>query len=212
MLDIFELTGDFFFEDRPGIKVYGARNATLFLGQRNSDDLTDFTNAVGVRITDASVAVVRFLNGPADTDDTYAVTAFGRAELLGIPGLAVTGTLRVRINHSGQTVFQTITLPQMVDGVDNDGDTEIDEGDEDDGIDNNDNGTIDELAERQIIVNFASGVRTEIFEVGVDQYGNDDEDARLQLDAGRHLRRRRHPALHAPPERAARGRRAGGRR
>ena len=207
VLDIFELTGDFFFEDRPGRKVYGARNATLFLGQRNSDDLTDFTGAVGVRITDASVAVVRFLNDVnREDDDTYAVTAFGRAELLGIPGLVVTGSLRVRINTTGQVVADTITLPQLLDGIDNDGDTEIDEADEDDGIDNDNDGTTDELAERQINVNFASGVRTEVFEVGARPVRPPAPAA--QARRGRHLRRRGQHALHPPPERAARGRRA----
>ena len=57
----------------------------------------------------------------------------------------------------------------------------IDEDDEDDGIDNDNDGTIDELAERQINVNFASGVRTEVFEVGLDQYGLQLEP--LKLDA-----------------------------
>ena len=67
ILDLFELTGDYFTETRNGRTIYGARNATLFLGQRNSDDLTDFTNAVGVRITEANVAVVRFDNDATAT-------------------------------------------------------------------------------------------------------------------------------------------------
>ena len=185
ILDLFELTGDYFTETRNGRTIYGARNATLFLGQRNSDDLTDFSNAVGVRITEANVAVVRFDNGNGTLDDTYAVSAYGRAELLGIPGLEVTGTLRVRINHTGQAFTEIVLLPAIANATDDDGDGTADEPGEGDGVDDPGNPNPAEAGEEgQIVVSFANGTRVETFEVGVDPFGNADPAKRLHIDGG----------------------------
>ena len=90
--DFFELTGDFVFDDStPGEIAYGAKNVTIFMG----------SDGVGIQITGATVGVIRKLNGAGDLDDTYAVYAFGKAELVGFPGVTVVGTLRVRINQTG---------------------------------------------------------------------------------------------------------------
>ena len=62
-------------------------------------------------VTGATVGVVKMLNGTGDLDDRYAIYAFGKAEFVGLPGVTVSGTLRVRINQTGGAVNRIITLP-----------------------------------------------------------------------------------------------------
>ena len=112
--DFFRISGDFTIVNLTDRTIYGARNVVIFLGQgpyllENGEENPD---AIGIKVTGATVGVVKFLNDLANTaDDTIAVSAFGRAALVGLSDLQISGTLRVRINHTGRTVNQTVTLP-----------------------------------------------------------------------------------------------------
>ncbi|HET6548786.1 MAG TPA: calcium-binding protein, partial [Solirubrobacter sp.] len=114
--DYFTLKGDFTFQDKtnPARTIYGARNVTLFLGEGPYllEDGSVNPDAVGVVIRNATVGIVRFTQGTeVTTDDRYAISGWGVAELVGLPGLTVIGTLRVRINETGQAVNEIINLP-----------------------------------------------------------------------------------------------------
>ena len=95
--DYFKLTGDFTTQNFPDRVLYGARNVTLFLGDGPYllDDGTVNQNAIGVVVKSATVGIVKYINGPDPADDTFAVSGWGAAELVGLPGLTVSGTLRV---------------------------------------------------------------------------------------------------------------------
>ena len=116
--DFFTLTGDFTVQNLtggPGARtVYGARNVTLFLGEGPYllADGTVNPDAVGVVIKNATVGVVKFTNGTPETaDDTFAISGWGAAELIGLPGLTVSGTLRIRVNKTGRAISEIINLP-----------------------------------------------------------------------------------------------------
>ena len=116
--DFFTLKGDFTTRtvtDALGERViYGAANVTIFLGEGPYllADNTVNPDAVGVVVKGAKVGVVKFTQGTADTaDDRFAIYAYGTAELVGFPGLTVTGTLRVRMNNTGKAVNEIIELP-----------------------------------------------------------------------------------------------------
>ncbi len=116
--DFFTLKGDFTTRtvtDALGERViYGAANVTIFLGEGPYllADNTVNPDAVGVVVKGAKVGVVKFTQGTADTaDDRFAIYAYGTAELVGFPGLTVTGTLRVRVNNTGKAVNEIIELP-----------------------------------------------------------------------------------------------------
>ena len=93
-----------------GASVYGARNVEIFLGSgpyRNADGSLN-PDAVGVVVTGATVGVVSMPNGGG-----FALYAYGVAGLVGIPGITVTGSLKVEINHLGQAVNVNIDLPAL---------------------------------------------------------------------------------------------------
>ena len=177
--DFLTLSGDFVIDEtQPGKIIYGARNVEIFLGEgpyRFEDDTIN-ADAVGILITGATVGVVKFLNNAADpSDDRSAIYAFGTLKLLGLPGIGVSGSVRVLINQTGRVVAETIVIPG--DGIDNNGNGAVDEANEpgeDDGVDNDTNGTIDENTEvspRTIVMPFASAAAVVAVETGVNSFG-----------------------------------------
>ena len=123
VLDLFTLTGDFVAETLDsGLPTerlrYAATNVRIFLGEGPFLLPSGAENpaAVGVLLRDATVGVVKYTGGTtATTDDRWAVSATGVAELRGLPGVTVTGTMRLRLNETGRAVNETITIPGIGD-------------------------------------------------------------------------------------------------
>ena len=90
-----------------GSTVYGATNVEVFFGDgpyRLADGSVN-PDAIGLVITGGTLGAVKYADG------TYAISASGTASFVGIPGITVTGTLTVKINHTGHAVTDTIQLP-----------------------------------------------------------------------------------------------------
>ncbi len=83
--------------------LYGGKNVTLFIGQGTASN-----PGIGVEVNAAEIGVIKYANNTNPADVTYALYAFGRASLVGIPGLTVSGSLQVLMNKTGRTINQTI--------------------------------------------------------------------------------------------------------
>ncbi|RLC10571.1 MAG: hypothetical protein DRH43_06050, partial [Deltaproteobacteria bacterium] len=72
-------------------------------------------DAMGVLITDAKLGLVLFRNTdslhPANNSSSYALAATGGAMLLGVDDLSLSGSLGVRVNKTGRTVDESVTVP-----------------------------------------------------------------------------------------------------
>jgi len=87
-----------------GTETFAGSDLTVFLGQgpyRLPDDTLN-PAAVGVVLTGAHVAVIRFGDG------TLAFEAVGTVETLGVAGVTLTGTVTVRFNNTGAAVTERI--------------------------------------------------------------------------------------------------------
>ena len=97
------ISGDFGFEKTiVGTEtklLIGAANVNTFLGVPD--------RSLGVSVTDASLAMVMLQDSAIGTS-TYALTATGNAELLGLDVLSVVGSLAVRVNNTGAAVNESI--------------------------------------------------------------------------------------------------------
>jgi hypothetical protein len=164
---ILTLSGDFTTtsDSATGKTVYGARNVELFLGSgpyRLADGSIN-PDAVGIVITAAAVGIVSFANDPAtNADDTFAIYAFGGAALVGLDGLQLSGSVRVRINRTGRAITDAIVLP--ADQTDNDGD-----------------GLVDEAGEDSIVLPFTTTAREDVIQTGVNSRGEPDPAALFEL-------------------------------
>ncbi|MEJ2698045.1 MAG: hypothetical protein P8Z70_00015, partial [Desulfuromonadales bacterium] len=117
--DYVQLTGDYKMGTEGELKLVGAKNVTLFLGDgpyeivdvvEKPDGTTTSTkvenpNAVGVLVKNARLGVVMF------PDKSFALIAEGEAALVGVDGLNISGRITARVNNSGQAVTKTITIP-----------------------------------------------------------------------------------------------------
>ncbi|MHB1244367.1 MAG: hypothetical protein ACYC1P_13355, partial [Gaiellaceae bacterium] len=160
--DVLTLTGDFFSHSDANRTIWGATNVEIFLGAgpyRIDGEINP--DAVGVLVTDATVGVVKFAGAGSDQ---FALYAFGRAALVGLDGLTVTGTLRVQINKTGRAVDELVTLNP-------------------DQRDNDFDGLIDEADEETIRVRYTSAANKEVFEVGYDEQGLPVETSQLVIGA-----------------------------
>ena len=187
--DFFSLTGDFTVQssDTNGNAVhdkfiYAAKDVEIFLGA-GPRFLADGTRRTRMRsailVTNAKVGVVKFLNDEANQlDDTFAIYAFGKAELVGVDGLIVSGGIRVLVNHTGRAVVDRILFPG--DGIDNDGDLVVDDEGEvepGNGIDDDGDGAVDEPDEVTVsaaLMPFTSPRWVEQFEAGFNESGQAD--------------------------------------
>ncbi|HKN54729.1 MAG TPA: isopeptide-forming domain-containing fimbrial protein, partial [Amycolatopsis sp.] len=105
------LTGNFHSgsANESGATFYGAAHVEAFLGAgpyRNADGTVN-PKAIGVLITDASLAIVKF--GSAD-GSPVAIHGTGTAALVGLPGLTLSGTVTVDVNDTGQAVNDSYTF------------------------------------------------------------------------------------------------------
>ncbi|MGN6135075.1 MAG: hypothetical protein ACTHOU_11290, partial [Aureliella sp.] len=112
------LSGNFAFEKTSStvdsvtssqLKV-GASEVTAFFGDPGQDDAP--SDDTGVVISDGQLGLI--VNKTTDTSQatqapsTYALVASGSAELVGIDGLELGGSLEIRKNTTGETVDETI--------------------------------------------------------------------------------------------------------
>ena len=127
------LTGGFAFEKSEVIKnsvtttklKVGAAGVETFLGvgpakiadtsTQDPDDKIINPDAMGILIDDAELGLVLFKrvdsNNPTASTSSYAIDASGSATLLGIDALSLSGSLGVRVNTTGRTVDETVTVP-----------------------------------------------------------------------------------------------------
>ncbi|MEW6157129.1 MAG: calcium-binding protein, partial [Verrucomicrobiota bacterium] len=86
--------------------IYAVRNASLFLGDGVNPDGTLSAEAIGLRVKNADLGVVKFADG------SFALVAVGAAEFVGLDGLTVSGTINVRVNNSNRAVLnEQVTFP-----------------------------------------------------------------------------------------------------
>ena len=105
--NIVTLTGNFQVTSEPGMDLIGASNVTLFLGEGPlTIDGAPNPNAIGIEVTNAEIGVVKMTS-----TGTYAVFAYGQAQLVGLSPLAVSGSIAVLINQTGQAINETVPLP-----------------------------------------------------------------------------------------------------
>jgi hypothetical protein len=121
--DYVQLTGDYKMGKEGDLKLIGAKNVTLFLGDgpyeivdivetvdENGNKTTSSTKvenpfAVGVLVKNARLGVVMF------PDKSFALIAEGEAALVGVDGLNISGSITARVNNSGQTGTWQVTMP-----------------------------------------------------------------------------------------------------
>ena len=105
--NIVTLTGNFQVTSEPGMDLIGASNVTLFLGEGPlTIDGAPNPNAIGIEVTNAEIGVVKMTS-----TGTYAVFAYGQAQLVGLSPLGVSGSIAVWINQTGQAINETVPLP-----------------------------------------------------------------------------------------------------
>ena len=88
----------------------------MFLGQGPSKLENGDVNplAVGIRLDNATIGLVQFDNAGTKT---YALTASGDLELVGISGVTLHGRANVRFNNTGQAISETISIPNTTHDV-----------------------------------------------------------------------------------------------
>ena len=104
------VSGQFFFEKTIDVDNavtqlrIGADDVTAFVGSNyNTNDV------VGVELSEGQLGLV--INDDGTNPVAYALTAGGNAELLGVPGLTLSGNLQLEINRTGGEFADSITLP-----------------------------------------------------------------------------------------------------
>ena len=105
------IEGDISFETGAnGSSTFGANNALVFLGRgpllTDANEANENPAATGVLLRDATIGVVRIDGANA----TYAISATGRIEVVGVDGVVVDGTATVIFNNTGAAATQTITF------------------------------------------------------------------------------------------------------
>jgi len=90
--------------------TFAGRGISLFVGDGPAWLADGSVNplAVGLLVTGATVGLVRV---GAAAPYTYALTASGTVQLLGVPGVTLAGTLGVRFNDTGATQAHALTIP-----------------------------------------------------------------------------------------------------
>ncbi|MFO0536348.1 MAG: beta strand repeat-containing protein, partial [Planctomyces sp.] len=88
------------------IKVAGT-SVFAFLGN-DPNGIADSGDEIGIKITGGRFGGVLL---HTSSGNSFAVDSTGSAELVGVPGLTVTGTMAARINTTGGTVNESIAMP-----------------------------------------------------------------------------------------------------
>src|SRR5262249_25619427 len=92
--------------------LLGGAALTLFVGQGPAylpDGTTLNPSAQGLLITSATVGLVKITSGGVDT---YALTASGTIQVVGISGVNLAATmLTVRFNNTGSAIDEMVSIP-----------------------------------------------------------------------------------------------------
>ncbi len=92
------------------VQVFAGDNLSVFLGQGPvllaNGDLNPL--ATGVLLGDAQVGLIQFGSG---STATYALSATGTVQLVGLSDISVAGTATVLVNTTGLAINDTITIP-----------------------------------------------------------------------------------------------------
>ncbi|MHC4995763.1 MAG: beta strand repeat-containing protein, partial [Planctomycetota bacterium] len=101
------------------VESFAGANLTIFFGEGPATLANGNPNplARGLLLTDASVALIK--DGgtlPDASDDLFALDASGTVQLVGLSGVTLAGTVRVRINGFDTELDETLTIP----GTEND--------------------------------------------------------------------------------------------
>ncbi len=98
------------------VQEFAGTGLSIFLGQGPATlDNGDINpGATGLYLANANIGVIKFTSGGTAT---YALDATGTVQLLGVTGVTVSGTAHVRVNDSGQTVNQTLSIPGTTQNV-----------------------------------------------------------------------------------------------
>ncbi|HXG49000.1 MAG TPA: VCBS repeat-containing protein, partial [Methylomirabilota bacterium] len=101
------IEGSVTFSNVGGKSVFGGTNLSVFLGEGparlENGDINPL--ATGVLLSNARIGLIKFANG------TFAMVAEGTVQLLGVDGVTLAGTARIRVNNSGAMVDETIEIP-----------------------------------------------------------------------------------------------------
>lgn len=68
----------------------------------------------GVRINDASLGLILFKNTLTNAASTYALSASGEVELVGIDSVTLSGFLAVKVNNTGTNVTDNMGMPRVL--------------------------------------------------------------------------------------------------
>jgi len=109
VVDFVTISGAFGFEkqvDGTTTKLLiGAAGIDAFMGV-GLETPNDPDDDLGIKVASANLGLVLIKDGASDS--TYALDASGSAELVGLPGLQIEGSLSVRVNQTGQVVDETV--------------------------------------------------------------------------------------------------------
>ena len=103
------ISGDVTFISKPGKDVFAGQGLELFLGRGPprlaNGDLNPI--ATGLLLTNARIGLVKFTSGGTST---YALSATGTVQVVGVNGITVLGTALIRVN-TGLAINETISIP-----------------------------------------------------------------------------------------------------
>ena len=107
--DFVTIEGNVSFVNQPGRQVFAGDHLSIFLGQGPARLANGEINplAVGVLLSDAQIGLIKITGATT----TYALNASGTVQLLGIPGVTISGTAHVLVNTTGMPIDQTLTIP-----------------------------------------------------------------------------------------------------
>ena len=102
--DFVTIEGDVTFDGN----LFAGTNLEIFMGEGPARLDTGEINplATGVLLTDATIALRR-----GSVDDTYALSATGTIQLIGVNDVTIAGTASLRFNNTGTDADELITIP-----------------------------------------------------------------------------------------------------
>ena len=94
----------------PPQRAFAGSGLSIFLGRGPAMLAGGGINptATGLLLSNATLGLIEI---DENGTKTYALDATGTVQLLGINGIVLTGTARIRVNNTGQIISQTLTIP-----------------------------------------------------------------------------------------------------